>query len=179
MRTFLSMMMLVFLGVPAAALADCPPDIGAALAAQCPCGADSHGQAWKNHGQYVKCVVQFRNQLRHQGCLDKAAQRTIASCAARSTCGKDGFVLCCFYDFSNTCVAGSCDTTVTNAPACCSNDNTAACSVDSDCITATGPKISHSDTNCTGRGGFDVGTGSACSACPIPPPATPTPVATP
>ncbi len=176
MRTFLSIMMLVFLAVPAAALADCPPDVGAALAAACPCSADSQGHAWKNHGQYVKCIVQFRNQLRKDNCTDNG---TIARCAARSTCGKPGFVLCCVYDFSNTCVAGSCDTTVTNAPACCSNDNTVACSVDGDCITATGPKIKHSDPNCTEHGGFDVGTGSACSACPIPPPATPTPAATP
>jgi hypothetical protein len=173
--------MLALLAVPAAALAQpsCPPDVGAALAAACPCDADSNGHTWRNHGQYVKCVVQFRNQMRQQGCLDDAGKRTIARCAARSTCGKPGFVLCCFYDFSNTCVAGSCDTTVTNAAACCSNDNTAACTADSDCITASGPKIKHSDPNCAEHGGFDIGTGSACTECPIPPPATPTPAATP
>src|SRR2546423_1507580 len=95
MRTIASMMMVALLGVPAAALADCPPDVGAALAAACPCGADSNSQAWKNHGQYVKCVVQFRNDMRKQECADKATLRTIARCAARSTCGKEDAILCC------------------------------------------------------------------------------------
>src|SRR5690349_6516934 len=89
MRRFVPMMMLALLAVPGPALAQqsCPPDVGAALAAACPCNPDDGHGAWKNHGQYVKCVVQFRNQLRHDGCLDKDSQRTIARCAARSTCG--------------------------------------------------------------------------------------------
>ncbi len=178
MRAIVSMMMLALLGVPAAALADCPQDVGAALAATCPCGADANSQAWKNHGQYVKCVVQFRNDMRHQNCADKATLRTIARCAARSTCGKEDAILCCKYDLSNTCVPGSC-TNVPPGPACCSNDTTAACTTDADCITASGPKVKRHPENCTDHGGYDVGTGSACSQCPIPPPATPTPVATP
>ena len=48
----------------------CPPDVSAALAAACPCDANSQGQAWKNHGQHQRCVVHFRNGLRQQGCLD-------------------------------------------------------------------------------------------------------------
>ncbi len=76
----------------------CPPDVGAALAAQCPCDSSGPGQSWKNHGQYVSCVVRFRNDLRKAGCLDDTAKRTIARCAARSTCGKAGAVLCCNYD---------------------------------------------------------------------------------
>ena len=178
MRAIASMMMVALLGVPAAALADCPPDVGAALAAACPCGADANSQAWKNHGQYVKCVVQFRNDMRKQNCTDKASLRTIARCAARSTCGKEDAILCCKYDLTNTCVPGSC-TNVPPGPACCSNDTTAACTTDADCITASGPKVKRHPENCTDHGGYDVGTGSACSECPIPPPATPTPVATP
>src|SRR5882672_3425417 len=57
----------------------CPTDVGAALAARCPCD----GQ--KNHGQYVSCVVRFRNALRKAGCLSVEERRTIARCAARST----------------------------------------------------------------------------------------------
>jgi len=177
MRTIVSMMVFALLGVPTAALADCPPDVGAALAAACPCSADAHGQAWKNHGQYVKCVVQFRNDMRKQNCADKATIRTIARCAARSTCGKEGAILCCKYDLSNTCVAASCASDA--AASCCSNDNTVACATDADCITVSGPKVKRHPENCTDHGGFNVGTGSACSECPIPPPATPTPVATP
>ena len=177
MRTIVSMMMFALLGVPAAALADCPTDVGAALAAACPCSADANSQAWKNHGQYVKCVVHFRNDMRKQNCADKATLRTIARCAARSTCGKEGAILCCTYNLSNTCVPASCTSNPTAA--CCSNDATVACATDTDCITASGPKVKRHPANCTDHGGFDVGTGSACSQCPIPPPATPTPVATP
>ena len=67
----------------------CPADVGAALAERCPCD----GQ--KNHGQYVSCVVHFRNGLRKAGCLTAEDRRTIARCAARSTCGKPDAVLCC------------------------------------------------------------------------------------
>src|SRR5690349_9908244 len=67
---------------------ECPTDVGAALATACPC--DGPGQAWKNHGKYVSCVAHYRNALRKAGCLDAEAKRTIQSCAARSTCGKEG-----------------------------------------------------------------------------------------
>ena len=46
------------------ARADCPPDVGAALSAACPCSGPAHGGAWKNHGQHQSCVVHFRNDLR-------------------------------------------------------------------------------------------------------------------
>jgi len=147
----------------------CPDDVGAALAAACPCDADSSAQAWKNHGQYQKCVVHFRNDMRKQGCLDSESQRSIARCSARSTCGKDGAVLCCVYDTSGTC----------NDPApgdgtaagVCSNAATTPCDTDADCITASAPRVSrHADT-CVAHGGTPVGGGSVCSDCPLPPPA--------
>jgi len=147
---------------------ECPSDVGAALAAACPCGADSTGQAWRNHGQYVSCVVRFRNGLRRQGCLDAETQRTIARCSARSTCGKDGAVLCCVYDISGTCNDPVPDGT---AAGVCSNDIAKPCDTNTDCITATGPKLSRRADTCTAHGGTAVGTGSVCSACPIPPPA--------
>jgi len=151
------------------ALAECPADVGAALAAACPCDADGQGQAWRNHGKYVSCVVRYRNDLRKAGCLDDAAKRTIARCAARSTCGKEGAVLCCVYDTSGTCsdlVSGD----LTKAGVC-SNDAAVACDTATDCITATGPKVSRHAERCTDKGGTVVGGGSVCSACPIPPPA--------
>src|SRR5438128_1587752 len=79
------------------ARADCPADVGAALAAACPCSNV------KNHGQYVSCVVRFRNGLRKQKCLTAETQRTIARCAARSTCGKPTAVLCCTVTGTGTC----------------------------------------------------------------------------
>src|SRR5688572_22746112 len=78
----------------------CPADVGACIAEACPCEADAAGMPWRNHGQYVKCVVHLRNDLRKAGCIDADAKRTIASCAAKSTCGKEGAVLCCTYDTS-------------------------------------------------------------------------------
>ncbi|MEO6026866.1 MAG: hypothetical protein ABIR79_08390, partial [Candidatus Binatia bacterium] len=109
MRKFVLMISLVLLGSAGPALAQsacpaqgCPTDVGACLAESCPCTApgNGNGASWKNHGQYVKCVVHLRNDLRKAGCLDNDAKRTIARCAARSTCGKEGFVLCCVYDTS-------------------------------------------------------------------------------
>jgi len=183
MHKFTGFVMVLALASAASALAQppgpgggCPPDVGAALAAACPCDANSQAQSWKNHGQYVSCVVRFRNGLRRQGCLDAQAQLTIARCSARSTCGKTGAVLCCVYDTSGTCNDPSPGDGT--AAGVCSNDTTKVCDTDADCITAAGPKVSRHDTNCTDHGGTVVGTGSVCSACPIPPP-TPAPTATP
>ncbi len=96
------------------------------------------------------------------------AKRTIASCAARSTCGKEGAVLCCVYDTSATCS----DTVADGVPnGVCSNDATVACDTATDCITVVrGPKISRHDFNCTDHGGTIVGGGSVCGGCPLPPP---------
>jgi hypothetical protein len=169
-RTLLAVAILVSGAVPgfAQTTPQCPADVGAALAAACPCDANGQGRAWKNHGQYVSCVVRYRNDLRKDGCLDAAAKRTIAKCAARSTCGKEGAVLCCVYDTSGTCSDTTPDGT---AAGVCSNDAAVACDTAVDCITATGPTLSRHADRCTDKGGTIVGGGSVCSACPIPPPA--------
>ncbi len=173
MRNFIWIVGAIVLALPATGLAqNCPPDVGAALADACSCDAN-HGQPWKNHGQYVSCVVRFRNDLRKQGCLDADAKRTIASCAARSTCGKDGAVLCCVYDSSGVC-NGDPTPGDTVAGGTCSNDATHACDTDLDCVTARGPKVSRHEENCTDKGGTAVGGGSICSGCPMPTP-VPTP----
>ncbi len=110
----------------------------------------------------------FRNDLRRQGCLDAESKRTIARCAARSTCGKAGAVLCCVYDTSGTCDdAAPGDGTQAGT---CSNDAARPCDTATDCITASGPTVKRHDTTCTDHGGTVVGAGSVCSACPIPPP---------
>ncbi len=163
----------VFAAAMPAGAQDCPPDVGAALAAACPCDADGHGQSWKNHGQYQSCVVHFRNDMRKQGCLDGQSQHEIASCSARSTCGKEGAVLCCVYDMSATCndpVPG--DGTMAGV---CSSDGTTPCDTATDCITASGPRLSRHEDSCTARGGTAVGGGSVCGTCPMPPPAPPAP----
>src|SRR5262245_568200 len=166
MRSMLRAVALGFAFVSVAAIAqaaECPTDVEAAIGAACPCADDGHGQPWPNHGQYVSCVVRFRNDLRRDGCLNAQTQRTIARCAARSTCGKEGAVLCCTYDTS-----GTCDLTTGT----CTNDATLACLTNTDCITVIkGPKVKRHDINCTEHGGTIVGTGSVCAGCPLPPPA--------
>jgi hypothetical protein len=78
-------------------VASCPDDVAAALAAQCPCDGAA------THGQYVRCVVTFRNALRRARCLTDAARVTVR-CAERSTCGKPGAVVCCLpCDASDGC----------------------------------------------------------------------------
>src|SRR5262245_1491324 len=57
----------------------------AAVAANCDCAGAA------NHGQYVKCVTeQARATLGNPSC-----RGAVTKCAARSTCGKPGFVTCC------------------------------------------------------------------------------------
>jgi len=166
MRKLMLMLAFGLLVVPGRAEAqpadECPAGVAAAVAAACPCDADGSGHAWRNHGKYVSCVVRFRNALRKQGCLDAAAKRTIARCAARSTCGKEGAVLCCTYDTSGTCDDA--------ADGVCSNDGTRACDVDTDCVTVGDPKVKRNAEQCTTRGGTVVGTGSVCAGCPALPP---------
>src|SRR5262245_23822042 len=57
----------------------------AAVAANCDCAGSP------NHGQYVKCATeQARATLVNQSC-----RGAVVKCAAKSTCGKPGFVTCC------------------------------------------------------------------------------------
>jgi hypothetical protein len=151
----------------------CPVDVGACITEACPCAADADGVSWRNHGQYVKCVAHLRNDLRKAGCLDADAKRTIASCAARSTCGKEGAVLCCTYDTSATCDGDPLPGDGTAAGTCSDSGETpVACDTATDCISvAKGPKVTRDADSCAARGGTVVGTGSVCSGCPLPPPA--------
>src|SRR5262245_47906832 len=63
-------------------------DIAAAqaAAATCDCGG------FPNHGQYVKCVAQAVNAAALE---NRSCGGAVKECAARSTCGKPGFVTCC------------------------------------------------------------------------------------
>lgn len=151
----------------------CPADVAVAIAETCPCAGkmlpDSSVEPWKNHGKYVSCVVRFRNQLRKSGCLTDDQKRTIARCAARSTCGKETKVLCCFYE------TGTCNDPMPGdlTPAgVCSNDAALACDTDADC-TKSHSRIARDDAACVADGGVNVGAGSVCQACPPPPPPAP------
>jgi hypothetical protein len=140
----------------------CPQDVDAAIAAACPCDGtvmpDSTIEPWRNHGQYVRCVVKYRNRLWKSDCIDKAERRQTRRCAARSTCGKADRVRCCV---SQT---GTCSDTGT-----CSNDDERSCASDTDC-TKTKVRMTRGDAQCIERGGTVDGTGSICTACVEPTP---------
>src|SRR5206468_3738185 len=84
-------------GFPARALATCT-DIAAVCATrdkaeiQCPCAAAT------NHGQYVRCVAGVAKGEVDALRLPRPCKSSVVRCAARSTCGKPGFVTCCRTD---------------------------------------------------------------------------------
>jgi hypothetical protein len=145
----------------------CPTDVALALAERCPCDGktmpDDSVQPWRNHGQYVSCVVRFRNALRKAGCFtDNSIRRTLARCAARSTCGKSSAVRCCTYELA-TCNDPMPGDTV--AEGTCSNDPALTCDSDADC-TKSSARITRGADACTAHGGMVVEGGSVCEPCP-------------
>src|SRR5882724_3271930 len=111
-----------------------------AISQQCPACADA-----SNHGRYVSCVAHVVKRTVSPGCRGKAIR-----CAARSTCGKPGFVTC-------EIPTDTCDTTTGT----CTATPTQTCSTDFDCGTRC--RIKSSDIRCTAAGG-QVGAGTSC--CP-------------
>jgi hypothetical protein len=64
-------------------------DIRAAIEAQCDCAGAP------DHGAYVRCATQIAKSAFKSGTLSKQCKAAVVKCAARSTCGKSGFVTCC------------------------------------------------------------------------------------
>lgn len=56
----------------------------AAVAANCDCAGAA------NHGAFVSCAAE-----QAKGLANKSCRGAVVSCAAKSTCGKPGFVTCC------------------------------------------------------------------------------------
>ena len=184
MRTTLRLIAIAaLLASPAAALAmghgghgkpptvACPADgdVEAAIAAACPC-AGENGVPWKNHGQYQRCVVHYRNALRKAGCFtDDSVRRAVARCAARSTCGKStDVVLCCHYQLGLCSDPNPADNVASGT---CSNGG-APCNGPADC-TQSSASLAHDAAACGADGGVVVvGGGSVCAPCPPPPPAS-------
>jgi len=52
-----------------------------------------HCDSFTNHGKYVSCVAQAAKTALHD--TNPSCQGAVVKCAARSTCGKPGFVTCC------------------------------------------------------------------------------------
>ena len=75
----------------------CTDDVAVAAARaaaeeECVCATAS------NHGQYVSCVARVANELADSGDLPSECKGQVTSCAAKSTCGKEGAVTCCRID---------------------------------------------------------------------------------
>jgi hypothetical protein len=129
--------------------------IGAFVDATCPCAGVDDGTggtiAWKNHGQYVRCVAHaVKDAVRSAG-VKRSCARDLVPCAARSSCGKRNAVTC-IVTTTVTCANGACDT-----------PEATPCVTDADCpARACGVT---SAARCTELGGA-AGTGSCCSASP-------------
>lgn len=165
------LVLLALLALPASARSKgrpepmtCPSDVPAALATACPCDGkhlpDDSVLPWRNHGQYVSCVARFRNTLRKAGCLTADLMRTVARCAARSTCGKAGTVLCCV-SASATCTDPA---PGDQTPGTCSTDAARPCTTDADCTTVR-VHVTKDEATCVADGGTAGGAGSVCTAC--------------
>jgi len=143
----------------------CPADVVSAMAEQCPCAGkmlpDGSVAAWRNHGKYVSCVAHLRNALRKAGCLTADTRRTLARCAARSTCGKVTAVLCCLTDTGVCSDPAPGDGT---AAGTCSNAAEMACDTNADC-TETRAHLASDEAACTASGGTSIGAGSVCDSC--------------
>jgi len=97
----------------------------AAIAANCDCaGAPTHGA-------YVSCAAgQAQTTL-----VNKSCQGKVVRCAARSTCGKPGFVVCCRADAAGMLKCS----TKSGCDHCMPPDGgSACCSTETSCCGATG-----------------------------------------
>jgi hypothetical protein len=108
-------------------------------------------------------MVRFRNALRKAGCLTSDEKRTIARCAAKSSCGKTDTVLCCTSKLG-MCTGDPMPGDMT-AGGTCSNDALVICDVDTDCTKVSGA-LSKDPDACVAGGGT-VGSGSVCSGCVV------------
>ena len=139
---------LALVAVPAgAAQVDCEPArcaVQAAIAAECQCAESS------NHGRYVSCVAHVVKRLSGEGLVPVNCKGKVTRCAARSTCGKAGFVTCHI-------PTDTCDLTTFT----CVRDPNLTCATDLDCGSTC--KVKSSEEGCAARGGT-VGTESSCCA---------------
>jgi hypothetical protein len=129
--------------------------IGAFVDSTCPCDGVDDGMggtvAWRNHGQYVRCVTHAVKDAARAAGVKRRCARDLVPCAARSSCGKRNAVTC-IVTTTGTCTNGTCD-----VPA------GAPCATDADCAAETCGVTSAA--RCADAGGT-AGTGSCCSASP-------------
>lgn len=80
-------------GASAAPCTDTAAVAAARASAEAACAAQGKGCAnAPNHGVYVSCIAQ---QINQDPSLPTSCRGAVKKCAAKSTCGKPGFVTCC------------------------------------------------------------------------------------
>jgi len=155
MTRLVTLLAAMAIGVPTlstAARPDCEPArcaVQAAIAQQCSC------ETATNHGRYVSCVAHVVKALSHQGLVPTNCKGKVTRCAARSTCGKEGFVTCLI-------PTDTCDLTT----GFCVEDPTIACLTDVDCGAKC--KVKSSAEGCEARGGVVSTASSCCASCGSP-----------
>lgn len=153
--TMLALAALLVAAVPTASLAQSDECAEARCAVQSQINAECSCDEASNHGRYVSCVAQVVNRLSKNGTIPTNCRGRVKRCAARSTCGKPGFVTC-------TIPISTCVIDPTTQAGTCANDPSVACAQDLDC----GSRCSTKRTAelCEEKGGT-VGAGSCCAAC--------------
>lgn len=156
MRTLIAGLTLLLVGASSAwAASDCEAArcaVQQALDAECPCTAAA------KHGPHVSCVAHVVRRLSAAGQVPTECKGKITRCAARSICGKAGFVTCQIPQLG-TCDLGS-GTCVENAAL--------ACTSDADCVLGSRCRTKRSAELCTASGGT-VGAGNSCCATCVAP----------
>jgi hypothetical protein len=129
--------------------------IGAFVDSTCPCDGVDDGMggtvAWKNHGQYVRCVAHAVKDAARAAGVKRKCARNLVPCAARSSCGKRNAVTCVVAT-TGTCTNGVCDM-----------PEDTSCTTDADCA-AQACGVTSAD-RCAAAGGT-AGSGSCCTASP-------------
>jgi hypothetical protein len=132
-----------WLAMPAPRSSADPPDCEAARCSV-QSAVDTCCANAKNHGQFVSCVA---HAVKASG-IPTNCKGKVTRCAARSTCGKEGFSTC----------TPTCDTTTGT----CVNDPTVTCTTNSDCGRC------HTRPSGTCPAGTTEGSGSCCPTCTTP-----------
>jgi hypothetical protein len=161
--------------LPTPTLAACTDDAAVAaaraqVAIDCPCDATTHGE-------YVNCAVGVAKQRAHDRLLPPNCKSRVKICAARSTCGKFGFVTCCRTraDGTTSCSTKS-DVALCKAPrggsacvgtasSCCDACTATGCVVQTTTTTTT--TTSSTTTSRPATCSYDAGAGRCVGTCPV------------
>jgi hypothetical protein len=129
--------------------------VAAEVAVECPCDGE-----WRNHGQYVRCVVRTAARLYRENDVPRACGRNTRSCAARSTCGRQGgeASLCCV-DVTKECLGDPTPGDALAEGTC--EDTESPCDTTEDCV-FTRCRVTTTPEACTELGGVGGGQGSCC-----------------